>query len=255
MSDDRIDALLELRNNYARPFSFWMLKEEWEVFGGSKIINPDTMGDFIVSKIRAFEEALNYDSLAQLCNGVLGSVANLRPIKYQDFCPQNKEPDYNEVQHLLHKIYEQQTENQAYREECIHYLGVLRQALQYVDSLEKSLFGLIQSLGKWFRTKTERNEFQSYALMDLKLLANSLKALSQNFKNSVEDVLKVRQNILLRSDSAIRLLVESVRTEFPNTPQAHHGGKAEPSVESKEVLSAEEDEEGNGTEFDLTKVT
>jgi hypothetical protein len=251
MCEDRIDALLELRTNYVRPFSFWMLKEDWDASRGMEPIDSESIGHFIVIRIRAFEEALNYDSLAQLCNGVLGSIAGLEPIKYQDFCPQNKEPDFHEVQRLIHKIYEKQTENQAYREECVHYLGVLRQALQYVDSLEKSLFGLIQSLGKWFRTKTERNEFQSYALMDLKLLANALKALSQNFKNSVEDVLKVRQNILLRADSAIRLLVESARTEFPNTPKAHHGGKAEPSVEPKEVLSAEDDE---GSEFDLTEV-
>ena len=236
--------MLELRSRYSSPITVDSLRVLWSDFIGDKDPSHEDRrllaGEFMIQNSKTFIEALSFTNIAELCNNVLVGVSETRPLAYGDFSLNTKEPSAADLQDALMRIYAELSLTQKYREECIHYLGILRQCMVYGSSFKKSMTLLLGRIKgpSWFPKKGDSGTLSSRIKSQRCSRVNGRgNVYPENLRQVVEEVLSPRQNLLLRADLALRLLVKSIEIDFANSPKSHHGGNTSLVGDAESLLT------------------
>jgi len=171
---------------------------------------------FLLDKNRRFVGAINLPYLTDLSQKVQMAINRLPDLTFDQMRLKSQEPSTAEVNQAITQIYMEIQTLVKYTEECMHYIGVLKHAITYLDCWKKSINELVLDedvCPVCFGNLTDRKRFSDRMTADADAHLNLLKTHQRGLAEKSDKVLRPRQNMLLRADSALRLLTKMVEIE------------------------------------------
>jgi len=222
------DTLLDLYKKYSTYISHRELKNEFEDVidslgeGTATLEVEGKIGEricqFAEAQVIEFIQAINVSFLSELSSKMIAEVYS-DEINFSKLCL-SKSPEYDEIQKILRDIYVLVERNQRFREKSHHYLGVIKHALSYIKSLDKAFEIFISS----FKSidKKSRKELHENLLVDVKSCYGVLDDIRNDLVN-IGEVISSRHNLLMRTESSIRLLSKYAEVDnFSNRGQSRN---------------------------------
>jgi len=170
---------------------------------------------FLFSLVKKFLVEINYGFLSEVSERVYFSIMKLKEFSYENFklC---EDPSYKDVNRVVSNIFVELQEIQRWKEECFHYTGINKHAINYLNNLNKAIQQLVLNpdVGEdIFKSIKDRERVSSQYVSDIISLMGSLKSLNGLLSNSLE-ILNGRYNMLMRIESSVRMLTRTLDSEF-----------------------------------------
>lgn len=212
-------ATFNAKPEFQNPFTTFMLEEGWDSYRETDLCRPPARSDlraYLKSVVKPVLSAINIGYLQELTTALQARLAAEADIQYQDYGVTTELPSYSEVQQSLQKIYSKVSEITAQRDECNYYTSLLKQAAEIVTSLRKTTENFVQDetiLSLGFTGVADRKRFAEVITGDLDVYAQRLATLRGVTVALHDDILQPRMTALLRTDSALRMLVKVDETD------------------------------------------
>lgn len=210
-------ALSEILAVFDKPelqqvFTVSQWEDDYEAFteAHSGLTAKVNLKTFVRGEVKTFLEAINLPFLQQVVGDLNKRISAEPPIEYASFTLSKDLPTYEEVQQTISQIHEQVARTAAYREECNHYTTVLKSAQDYLTSFRKTLETFLHDETiepMAFEGLAARKRFAEPLTIDLEAYTTRVATLRATVTNLYDNILGQRQNLLMRSDSAVRMLV------------------------------------------------
>lgn len=194
------------------------LEDEYTDFCGQPVEVGDStpaarLKRYARSITKPFLAAVNITYLQELVKGLQKEIAALPTIDYSSFTLSKDLPTYEEVQGALQQIHAEVTRVSSYREKCNHYTTVLKTAFDHVSGFRKALQAFLHDETNepfaWEGLAQRKRATEAW-ILDVEAHEQRLIALRAIVTQLHDDILGQRLNLLMRSDSAVRLLVQKV---------------------------------------------
>lgn len=193
------------------------LKEEIKTLEATGKIK-ERVKQFAEAKIEKFIEAINIQFLSEISSKTVEEVYS-EEISFSKLCL-SKNPEYDEIQKILRDIYVLVESNQRYREKSHHYLGIIKHALSYIKSCDNAFEGFINNFEHI--DKKDKKELHKFISIDLKSCSGILGNVQSDL-TSIGEVISSRHNLLMRTESSIRLLSKYAEVDkFGNNSQSRN---------------------------------
>jgi hypothetical protein len=211
-------SLLEVLSKCDSPFTYRQLNKEFLKFCEERTQESNdpspsaVQGDFkrfLLDMQEKLFESLNIPFVREIGRGFISKAYDLPVLQFEDFCPKSKDPEYDEVSNLIQKIYTEVSTTQSYREEAEHYQAVLKNVESYLKSFKTAMRAFVMDmtiLPTAFVGVAERDRFFKNISADIEVYLELVQRMIKDIAKFIDSVLSVRYNLLMRADSAIRLL-------------------------------------------------
>lgn len=208
--------------------------EEWAAFAGDKA--KGQLRGFVKQSVRNFFKDFDLQLLVDMTTELTKKVQARPEVDYTKFNLVG-EVTTQEVQDVLGKIYTMVSTTQGEKDEINHQLSVLKMARGFLISLQKAFEAFIMDetvCPYSFKHLSERTRFMETLLADIGIYDQRIAGLRSLLDNLLNNVLSPRLNLLIRSDSAVRLVVKHEEQDWNlNRGQTH--GNTQPQGTGRDI--------------------
>lgn len=216
MRDNATVILTQLLGSFENVPTYINLCTDWDSFVEGQVETRQLIRKFLLKHNKIFILAINFSHLIRLSQQIQEATYRLPELTFEDMRLKTQEPSLGEVNAAITNIYQEIQVLVRYSEEGMHYIGVFRHAISYLDCWKKSVneFVLDEDVcSLCFSNLSDRKRFSARMTADIEVQIIILKTHINNLISIVEKTLKPRQTMLLRADSALRLLTRVAEME------------------------------------------
>jgi len=167
------------------------------------------LDEFISSTVQDFSTAINVQFLVEQSTAAIIDLRKTSNVRISDIKIPAEDLEFKTANDVEQKIFAQINILQTNKAISSKYLAILTRAKAYLTSLKKAITQFIKDLSicpSLFQHLSERERFVQNYVTDIDSIITVIQGNMTELSSIEEKVIKSNLNILLRSDSAIRML-------------------------------------------------
>lgn len=166
---------------------------------------------FVKKAQRDFFKDFDVAVIGEVVQALVKKVQARPEIDYTKFTLSDTDVTMDEVQTAISDIYNHISATQGEKDQCAHALSVIQLGRSFIKSLRTALDAFIMDETNCpfsFQHLSERKRFSETSLADLDVYDQRLVSFRDLTTSLLENTIGPRLNLLMRSDSAVRLIVK-----------------------------------------------